>query len=159
MWTRLGQRKMNPSQPMKIALGLFLVGGGYIFMVLGSMGPAGVKVSMFWLFATFTLHTWGELCISPTGLAFVTRAAAVKYVSFLMGIYFLSNVVAGILGGFLAGKVEGIEKGTVSLPWYPWFKLGGQADFFLMFVIATMGAGLVVLALTPLLKKLIKNID
>ena len=159
MWTRLGQRKMNPSQPMKIAVGLFLVGGGYIFMVLGSMGPAGVKVSMFWLFATFTLHTWGELCISPTGLAFVTRAAAVKYVSFLMGIYFLSNVVAGILGGFLAGKVEGIEKGTVSLPWYPWFKLGGQADFFLMFVIATMGAGLVVLALTPLLKKLIKNID
>ena len=119
----------------------------------------GIKVSMFWLFATYTLHTWGELCISPTGLAFVTRAAAVKYVSFLMGIYFLSNVVAGILGGSLAGKVEGIEKGTISLPWYPWFKLGGQADFFLMFVIATMGAGLVVLALTPLLKKLTKSIE
>jgi POT family proton-dependent oligopeptide transporter len=179
MWTRLGQRKLNPSQPMKIAIALFLVGGGYVFMVLGSMGagettaasvlPEGatnagavaakVKVSMFWLFATYTLHTWGELCISPTGLAFVTRAAAVKYVSFLMGIYFLSNVVAGILGGILAGKVEGIEKGTISLPWYPWFKLGGQADFFLMFVIATMGAGLVVLALTPLLKKLTKSIE
>ena len=180
IWTGLGKRQLNPSQPMKIAIALFLVGGGYVFMVLGSMGTGGttaeamalpegaasagtavstVKVSMFWLFATYTLHTWGELCISPTALAFVTRAAAVKYVSFLMGIYFLSNVVAGKLGGALAGQVEGIEKGIVQLPWYPWFKLGGQADFYLMFVIASVGCGLVVLALTPLLKKLTKNIE
>ena len=160
MWLWLGRRKLNPSQPMKVAIALFLVGGGYIFMVVGSMhGASGAKVSMFWLFATYTLHTFGELCISPTALAFVTRAAAVKYVSFLMGIYFLSNVVAGKLGGALAGQVEGIEKGTVQLPWYPWFKLGGQADFYLVFVVASFAAGLVALALTPLIKKLNKNIE
>ncbi len=160
MWSWLARRKLNPSQPMKVAIALFLVGGGYVFMVLGSMnGASGAKVSMFWLFATYTLHTFGELCISPTALAFVTRAAAVKYVSFLMGIYFLSNVVAGKLGGMLAGQVEGIEKGTVLLPWYPWFKLGGQADFYLMFVIASFVAGLLALAATPFIKKLIKDIE
>ena len=159
LWSWLGQRKLNPSQPVKIAIALFLVGGGYIFMVLGSMQAiGGAKVSMFWLIATYTLHTWGELCISPTGLAFVTRAAAVKYVSFLMGIYFLSNAVAGKVGGMLAGQVDGIEKGTVHLFWHPWFKLGGQADFFLLFVISSFGAGLLVLLLTPLIKRLLKGI-
>jgi POT family proton-dependent oligopeptide transporter len=180
MWTKLGQRKMDPSQPMKIAIALFVGAGGFIFMVLGGMGTVGaaagvtelpegtavtgamtntVKVSMFWLIATYTMHTWAELCISPTGLAFVTRAAAVKYVSFLMGIYFLSNVVAGKLGAMLAGQVEGIEKGTVALPWYPWFRLGGHGDFYFIFVVALICAGVVVLALTPLIKKLIKNIE
>ena len=68
-------------------------------------------------------------------------------------------MVAGKLGGALAGQVEGIENGTVQLPWYPWFKLGGQADFYLVFVFASFAAGLVALALTPLIKKLNKNIE
>ncbi len=180
MWTKLGQRKLDPSQPMKIAIALFLGAGGFVFIVLGGMGTVGtttgvpalsegtasagamgstVKVSMLWLLATYTMHTWAELCISPTGLAFVTRAAAVKYVSFLMGIYFISNVVAGKLGGMLAGQVDGIAKGTISLPWYPWFKLGGHGDFYFIFVIALICAGVVVLALTPLIKRMIKGIE
>jgi POT family proton-dependent oligopeptide transporter len=172
MWTKLGQRKMDPSQPMKIAIALFLGGVGFIFMVIGGMGTVGttgaealsegtassVKVSMFWLLAAYSFHTWAELCISPTGLAFVTRAAAVKYVSFLMGIYFLSAAIAGKVAGMLAGKAGAIEKGTIELPWYPWFKLGGQGDFYFIFVVALFGVGFIVLALTPLLKKLIKNV-
>jgi proton-dependent oligopeptide transporter, POT family len=179
MWTKLGQRKLDPSQPMKIAIALFLGAAGFVFMVIGGMGTVGtaasvpsllegtasagsavssVKVSMFWLLAAYSLHTWAELCISPTGLAFVTRAAAVKYVSFLMGIYFLSAAIAGKVAGMLAGQAEGIEKGTVGLPWYPWFKLGGQGDFYFIFVAALICAGLIVLALTPVLKRLIKNV-
>jgi len=156
MWSWLGRRGRNPSMPAKIALALFLLGGGYVFMVLGSLGttPAN-RASMFWLVATYTTHTLGELCISPTGLAFVTRAAPARYVSFLMGIWFLSNAIANKVGGQVAGQIENIERGRVSLPWYPWFKLGGQADFFLMFVFMAFGAGLLVTVLTPLLKRLI----
>ena len=69
------------------------------------------------------------------------------------------TTATGKVGGMLAGKVEGIEKGTVHLFWYPWFKLGGQADFFLLFVISSFGAGLVVLLLTPMIKRMIKRIE
>ena len=156
LWSALGRRNLNPSQPMKIALALLLVGAGYIFMVVGSIGTTPTaKAGMFWLFAIYTVHTFGELCISPTGLAFVTRAAPAKSVSFLMGVWFLSSVVANKLGGTVAGKVEAIEKGTLALPWYRWFKLGGQADFFLAFVIVGVGAGVLVLIFTPLLKRLL----
>ena len=45
------------------------------------------------------------------------------------------EAIANKVGGMMAAQVEGIENGTVQLFWYPWFKLGGQADFFLLFVI------------------------
>jgi POT family proton-dependent oligopeptide transporter len=156
LWVWLERHKMNPSQPMKIALALFMVGAGYVVMVIGSMQAVdGVKVSMMWLTLTYVLHTWGELCISPTGLAFVSKTAPLKYVSFLMGVYFLSTAIANKVGGMMAAQVEGIENGTTQLFWYSWFKLGGQADFFLLFVISSFGAGLLILLLTPLVKRLL----
>jgi POT family proton-dependent oligopeptide transporter len=156
LWSWLGRRRRNPGQAVKIALALFLVGAGYIVMVIGSLqAAAGGKAGMIWLSATYVLHTWGELCISPTGLAFVTTAAPVRQASFLMGMWFLANVVANRLGGMVAAQVEGIEQGRIDLVWYPWFRLGGQADFFLLFVIAALVAGLVILLLAPLLRRLI----
>lgn len=156
LWSWLGLRNLNPSQPMKIAIALLLVGLGYVFMVVGIVRtPEGAKAGMVWLLATYTLHTWGELCISPTGLSFVTRAAPVRYVSFLMGVWFLSSFVANKLGGTVAAQIERIEQGQLDLFWYRWFKLGGQADFFLLFVISSIGAGILVLMLTPVLKRLL----
>jgi POT family proton-dependent oligopeptide transporter len=156
LWSVLGRRGLNPSQPMKIAIALLLVGGGYVFMVLGSVGTSPVaRASMFWLVATYFMHTIGELFISPTGLSFVTRAAPGRYLSFLMGLWFVSNFVANFLGGLVAGMIKDIEKGERTLFWYRWFKLGGQADFFLLFVISSVSAGLLVLILTPLLKRML----
>jgi POT family proton-dependent oligopeptide transporter len=156
MWSALGRRNLNPGQPLKIAIALFLLGFGYVFMVIGAKGTTpSARASMFWLFATYTLHTLGELCISPTGLSFLTKTAPVKYVSFLMGIWFLSNAIANKLGGQFAGQIDKIEKGQLQLFWYRWFRLGGEADFFLVFVISSIGAGLVVLLLVPVLNRLL----
>ena len=156
LWSSLARRDRNPTMPVKIALALFLLGGGYVFMVIGSLGTTpSNRAAMFWLIATYTLHTLGELCISPTGLSFVTRAAPARFVSFLMGVWFLSNALANKLGGQIAGQIEHIERGQVNLFWYRWFRLGGQADFFLLFVISSFGAGVLMLLLTPLLKRLL----
>jgi POT family proton-dependent oligopeptide transporter len=112
---------------------------------------------MFWLLATYTLHTLGELCLSPTGLSYVTKTAPAKYVSLLMGIWFISSFVANLGGGIVASYVEKIEKGEVELFWSSWFgRLGGQADFFMMFVVSSIGAGMLILVLTPLLKRLMR---
>ena len=112
---------------------------------------------MFWLLATYFFHTVGELCMSPTGLAFLTRVAPLRSVSLLMGIWFLANAVANKMGGQFAGKIEAIESGSITLPWYAWFRLGGQADFFLFFVLLSAIAGTVVLVITPLLKRLVAS--
>ncbi len=155
MWTGLGRRRLDPSQPAKIGLGLILLGMGFIFMVIaGMLNADGAKVGMHWLLATYTMFTLGELCLSPTGLAYVTRAAPVRFVSLLMGVYFISNFLANLTGGYVASYVKQIEQGEIDLFWYPWFKLGGRADFFFLFVLSSFAAGLTILILTPWLKRL-----
>jgi POT family proton-dependent oligopeptide transporter len=159
MWSALDRRNKNPSQSVKIAIALFLLGGGYVLMVMGSMGTTPQnRASMFWLLGTYLLHTLGELCVSPTGLSFVTRVAPVRFLSFLMGLFFLSNALANWAGGRIAGQIEKIESGQLQLFWYPWFKLGGQADFFFLFVVSSFGAGILVLALTPLINRMLRNV-
>lgn len=152
IWSSLGRRNMDPSQPIKIAMGLLFLGLGYVFMVFGGKHSAdGTKVSMFWLVATYFWMTVGELCLSPTGLSFVTKTAPVRFVSLLMGVWFVSSFVAHLAGGYVASTVESIESGAIKLPW----NLGGQADFFLLFVISSIGAGVIILVLTPVLKKML----
>jgi POT family proton-dependent oligopeptide transporter len=156
LWSYLARRGLDPSQPVKIGIGLLLLGGGFLFMVAaGALNADGSKVAMFWLIATYALHTVGELCLSPTGLAFVTKTAPARYASLLMGIWFISNSSANLGGGIVASYAEQIEKGEIEV--FPWFRLGGRADFFLIFVVSSFAAGVLVLLLTPLLKRMLRQ--
>ena len=66
----------------------------------------------------------------------------------LMGLWFTANFIANVLGGYLAGMTERIESGVL-------FRvLGGQADFFLIFVILCLGAGTLLFLLLPLIDRL-----
>jgi POT family proton-dependent oligopeptide transporter len=169
-WTVLGRKKMNPSQPVKIALGLILLGLGFVVLVWGARtiqigsatDPQAVvkKAAIFFILGAYFMHTMGELCPSPTGLSYVTKAAPVRFVSLLMGIWFISSFIANLGGGLIAAQVEKIEKGELKLPWN--FSEGTgtiQADFFFLFVASSIGAGVMILVLTPVLKKLLRRVD
>ena len=152
LWTQLAKRGWNPSQPAKIGIALILVGVGYVLMTLAGAVTAteGAKASMMFVVGMYFVHTVGELFISPTGLSYVTKVAPVKFMSLLMGIWFISSFIANLGGGIVASKVEAIEKGVITLPW----NFGGQADFFFLFVVSSIGIGVLVLLATPWLKTL-----
>ena len=109
-----------------------------------------VQAGMLIILVTYFWHTVGELCLSPPGLSYVTKVAPVRFISLLMGIWFVSSFIANLGGGLLAGQVENIESGKLQLPW----SFGGQADFFFLFVATSIAAGLLVLVASPWLKKL-----
>jgi POT family proton-dependent oligopeptide transporter len=149
MWTRLEARGRAPSTPVRFALGLFLLGSGFIVLVVGArFSDGGSRVSPMWLIVTYVLHTCGELCLSPVGLSMVTKLAPARFASLAMGAWFFSMFISDLLAGLLAGTVEKIEKGQV------FHLLGGQADFFLMFVVSTFVAGSALLAISPIVKRL-----
>jgi len=149
LWTRLEARGIAPSTPVRFALGLFLLGSGFVVLVIGArISDGGVRVSPLWLIATYVLHTCGELCLSPIGLSMVTKLAPARFASLAMGAWFFSFFVSDLTAGFVAGTVEKVEKGQL------FHLLGGQADFFLMFVISTFVAGTALLALSPVVKRL-----
>ncbi len=149
LWIRLAARRREPRTPIKMALGLILLGMGFVVLVLGALANAkGVLDSPLWLAGALFLHTAGELCLSPVGLALVTRIAPVSLAAMLMGVWFLSSFAANLLGGYLAGTLEAVAGGA-------WFRvLGGQADFFLILVVISLGAGVVLLAISGSLCRL-----
>jgi POT family proton-dependent oligopeptide transporter len=149
IWNRLGTRQ--PSTPMKMVIGLLLLGLGYVLVLPGSLvADQGGLANPWLLVGLYCLHSIGELCLSPVGLSFVTKVAPVKIASVMMGVWFLSNFLGNFIGGFVAGTVEKFQRGEM-----PFSVLGGQSDFFLMFAIASFGACALLLVLVPWLKRLI----
>ncbi|WP_394837542.1 peptide MFS transporter [Pendulispora rubella] len=73
-----------------------------------SKSSDAARVTGFWLFLSYVLATFGELCISPVGLSMVTKLAPTRFASLFMGVWLLSNSVAQYIGGSIGeswGKV------------------------------------------------------
>ncbi|MFN3445700.1 MAG: peptide MFS transporter, partial [Bacteroidia bacterium] len=117
IWGGLGKRNLEPASPFKQALGLFLLAIGYLVIAFGVKGiDPSTKVSMGWLVSLYTIHTFGELCLSPIGLSMVNKLSPARLASLLMGVWFLStasaNKFAGTLSSLYPEEVK-IEK-TIS---------------------------------------------
>ena len=148
LWNRLGTRQ--PSTPVKMTWGLFFLGLGFVVIAAGAwLAGANGLASPFFLIALYFLHTCGELLVSPVGLSFVTKVAPDKIASMMMGVWFLSNFTANLVGGYIAGTVQKVARGEV------FTLLGGQADFFLIFVMTSFAACALLVILTPMLNRLI----
>ncbi len=138
-----------PSTQAKMALGLVLLGAAYIVMVLGAAASdQGHRVSPWYLIVFYLIYSLGELCFLPAGFSFVGQAAPARLASMLMGLWFTANFIANVLGGYLAGMSERIEHGELLRV------LGGQADFFLIFVLLCLGSGALLFVLLPLINRL-----
>lgn len=120
-WTSKYGKRL--STPVKMSLGMILLGVGFLFMLMATYGVqtegAGdqevvvKKAALIWLVMTYFFHTVGELCLSPVGLSVVTKLAPVKLASMLMGVWMLSSFAANIIGGFVAAYVEQLGAATI----------------------------------------------
>ena len=118
LWGVLGKRNLEPASPFKQALGLFLLAVGYLVIAFGVQGiDPSTKVSMVWLVSLYTIHTLGELCLSPIGLSMVNKLSPARFASLLMGVWFLStasaNKFAGTLSALYPEEVK-VEKNYLS---------------------------------------------
>jgi len=112
-WGWLSKRGREPTTVVKMATGCLLLGAGYVVMIGAALAvPPGTHGSLLWLVgATFTF-TIGELYLSPIGLSLVTKVAPKRYVSRLMGMWFLSAFLGNYLSGFL-GTFYSVLEGNV----------------------------------------------
>ena len=101
------------------------------------------KAALMWVVAAYFFHTAGELCLSPVGLSMVTKLAPTRYASLLMGVWFIANAVANYLAGLIGGYAEKL----------------GEFDLFLAIAVASAAAGVVLLALAPMLKRMMHGAD
>jgi POT family proton-dependent oligopeptide transporter len=147
MFSKWWDSKYNPSASVKYGLGLIIMGLGFALLAFGSYGVAdGVKVSMIWLIFAYLFHTLGELCLSPVGLSYVSKLVPPRMIAFMFGMWYLAIAIGNKLAGIAGGQIEKITA-EYSL-----------STFFLIFTIVPVVAGLLVIALNPLLKKLMHGV-
>ncbi|MCC7379740.1 MAG: peptide MFS transporter [Chitinophagaceae bacterium] len=148
LWLKLG--KYEPSSPTKMAIGLFLLALGYLWIAFGvnNVGT-GVKVSMIWLIGMYALHTWGELSLSPIGLSLVNKLAPFKYASLLMAVWFLANAAANKLAGVLSALYP--DGKTTNFIGY---QMSNNYDFFMLFVVMAGVASLILFLLSKKLQSM-----
>lgn len=102
-WQWIKNKGKEASSIFKMAVGVIIMGLGFVFMVFATNQYATEGASaIYWLFFAYLLHTIGELSASPVALSFITKLAPIKYGALMMGVYFaatgLGNKVAGIIG-------------------------------------------------------------
>ena len=150
MWNFLYRLGIEPSTPVKFALGILLVSASFLVMIPGAKHAAetGGNAAAYWLLACYLFATWGELCLSPVGLSMVTKLAPARYVSVFMGIWFLASATAYWLAGYCAAIFAAGEGISIFFG-----KEGGLADFFLLLAIVPAVVGLLALAMAPMLKR------
>jgi POT family proton-dependent oligopeptide transporter len=146
IWVNLGRRNLDPSAPAKFAVGLILMGCGFLVMFFAARYVVqGEMVLPTWLILTYLLHTFGELCLSPVGLSSMTKLAPARFVGQVMGLWFLATAVGNNLAGQFAGEID-----PNNLPSMP-------SQFLYLFWWGFI-AGAVLLALTPFIKKMMPGV-
>ena len=116
LWQYLDRKQCNPSIPLKFALGMGLMCLGFVLLVISTNGHYDVngKVSDWWLMGSYVLQTFGELCLSPIGLAMITMLAPKHLVGLMMGMWFFVIAGATSISGMLANQAA-VPHGTSAL--------------------------------------------
>jgi POT family proton-dependent oligopeptide transporter len=148
LWLKLDKAKLNPNTPMKFGWGMLLLSFGFVIMAFASQRATGGNlVSPMWLIMVFMLHTFGELCLSPIGLSMVTKLSPPKLVSTMMGVW---------MGSFAAGNFVASQMKAISISLES--SLGREVPVFWFIAIETATAGLILMLISPWLKKMMKGI-
>jgi POT family proton-dependent oligopeptide transporter len=146
LWVALARRNLDPSIPVKFALGLIILGLGFTVMIFAARLIAnGGLAAPSWLITTYLLHTFGELCISPVGLSAVTKLAPKRFVGQMMGIWFLGASLGNLIAGLAAGRFN--ADAVDQMP-----------NLYLQIVLITIGSGLLLLMFSRPIKRMIGDI-
>jgi len=138
-WYNWKQKGKESSSLFKMAIGVIIMGWGFLFMSAASLEfQAEGSSAMYWLVLAYLFHTIGELCASPVALSYITKLAPLKYASLMMGAYFaatgVGNKVAGMVG--------------------EWSQSAGELEIFTGIAIFCTAVGILVIALLKPLKRL-----
>lgn len=152
MWLALSKRDKEPSTPVKFGISFLQLGIGFLLFVVGAKLALDGRVSFMWYALGYLMLTTGELCISPIGLSMITKLSPPKFTGMMMGFWFLASALgqhlAGVIGTLMAIPSEGGATTVSTLE-----SLGIYSGVFMKIFYVSIGGGLVLLLLVPILKR------
>ena len=150
LFSKWWESKYNPPATVKFGFGLILLGIGFAILAYGSasipQGATTASVSMVWLILAYLFHTLGELSLSPVGLSYVSKLVPAAKIGMMFGLWYIAIGLGNKAAGSMGGMIDSITKQY------------DMSTFFLIFTAVPIGAGLLVIALTPVVKKLMHGV-
>lgn len=154
VWLAMNKRKIEPNTIVKFGLAfLFLAGGFYIFYKTKFFADAnGVTSLNLFTFGWFII-TFGELCLSPIGMSVMTKLSPQKTQAVVMGMWFLASAYGQYFAGLLGANIASASENATNLE-----KLTVYADGYKQLAIYALIAGVILIAISPLVKKLMGGV-
>lgn len=158
LWIWLAKRDLNPSTPIKFALGVALAGLGFLALVTGMKGSGEVGLTpVIFIFLIYWIHTMGELMVSPVGLSAVTKLAPTRIVGMTMGAWFLysglSNFLAGVIARTTGAETIGGQMTNVAAAKAGYIEVYSQVGFIAIVISVLM------LLISPVITKMMHGAD
>ena len=109
-------------------------------------GAKSASVSLIWLVLAYLFHTLGELCLSPVALSYVSKLVPGRMIAMMFGVWYIAVAIGNKLAGLLGGQIESITEQY------------DMKTFFLIFTVIPIVLGLLGIALTRVVKKLMHGV-
>jgi len=146
LWVNLGKKLVTPAYGLKCAVGLIIMGLGFVVMIFAAQAAAAGKVAVFWLILTYFLHTVGELCLSPIALSAISKLSPKRFMAQLMGLFIFTYSLGNIIASLFAGRYDA---GNVA----------EMPGLFMQIATFSIGVGAVVLLIGMFTKGLEKEVE
>jgi POT family proton-dependent oligopeptide transporter len=158
LWIWLAKRNLNPSTPVKFALGVAMAGLGFLSLVAGMKGSGEVGLTpVYFIFLIYWIHTMGELMVSPVGLSAVTKLAPARIVGMTMGAWFLysglSNLLAGVIARTTGAETIGGQMTNVAAAKAGYIEVYSQVGYI------ALGISVLMLLISPAITKMMHGAD
>lgn len=153
LWLGMHKRKLEPNSILKFGIGFLLLGAGYYLFFSGQFtaGADGIASLNVFTLAYFVV-TFGELAISPIGLSLMTKLAPQRLQGFMMGMWFLASAYGQYVAGLFGAAISPAENAS------PVEKLAVYSEGYKQFAIYAIIAGVLIIAISPLVRKLMREV-
>ncbi len=153
LWLWLSKRKLEPNSVVKFGLGFLLLGAAfYVFYSTVFFATTDGLTSMNIFVLAYLVITLGELCLSPIGLSLMTKLSPQKIQGLMMGMWFLASAYGQYAAGLLGADISVPD----STPNYG--KLVAYTTGYHEFALYGVAMGVVLIAVSPLIRKLMKGV-
>ncbi len=154
IWIGLNKRNLEPNTVVKFGLGfLFLAAAFYIFYATKFFANAQGITSLDVFTLAYFVITLGELCLSPIGLSIMTKLSPARLQGVMMGMWFLASAYGQYVAGILGAGMASADPNASLME-----KLTSYTDGYRQLAIYALIAAVVMIAISPLVRKLMQEV-
>ena len=154
LWLWLGNKKIEPNTIIKFGIGfLFLGASFYIFYLTRFFASIKGITSLNVFTFAYLVTTIGELCLGPIGMSIITKLSPKRLFGMMMGLWFLASAFGQLAAGKLGAAMSNSDTGNTLVS-----KLQSYTEGYYQLAIYSIIAGVFLIVITPLVKKLMQEV-